>query len=60
MDTLEEVETYRWSLRFPDPLSIVRLRLRLAPLSFPAPGVYQFTLFADGESIAQTIVRVSS
>jgi hypothetical protein len=59
LDMLEEVDQRRWQMRFTSPLRIVRLMLRPPALSFPAPGQYQYTSFADGEWVAQTILEVT-
>jgi hypothetical protein len=60
LDTLAEVAERHWRMRFTDPLRVVRLILRFAELSFPVAGAYQFSLSADGEWIAQTILQVKS
>jgi hypothetical protein len=58
LDTLEDLEERRWAMRFTDPLRIVRLVLRPPALSFPAPVRYQFSLLAEGESVAQCVLQV--
>jgi hypothetical protein len=58
LDTLEEIAARQWSMQFTDPLREVRLVLRLSALSFPAPGRYQFSLLADGEWVAHTVIQV--
>jgi len=58
LDTLEEIAERDWRMRFTDPLRIVRLILRFSELSFPMAGGYQFSLSADGEWVAQTVLQV--
>jgi hypothetical protein len=60
VDTLEELRERHWTMRFADPLRIIRLILRVPKLSFPVPGHYQFSLFADREWLAQTVLQVVS
>jgi hypothetical protein len=60
LDTLEDIEERHWRMRFPNPLSVVRLVFRFANVSFPVPGRYQLSLFADGEWVAQSVVRILS
>ena len=54
-------EIYRQSqtLRFTDPLQEVRFILRITQCSFPAAGVYEINLSADGESLAAHRFQVS-
>ena len=59
LDTLEDVHEARWQMKFRDRLRPIRLVLRLSRLSFPAPVRYQFSLMADGEEVAQTVLEVS-
>ena len=59
LDTLEEVYALQNRLRFTDPLQEVRVLFRLNQLSFPAPGHYQFALFAEGELVAHRVMEVS-
>jgi hypothetical protein len=60
LDTLELIRRHQWPMRFTDSLRVIRLILRFADLSFPVAGGYQFSLSADGEWVAQTILQVSS
>jgi hypothetical protein len=59
LDTLEDVHETRWHMKFRDRLRPMRLVLRLSHLSFPEPVRYQFSLMADGEEVAQTVLEVS-
>jgi hypothetical protein len=60
LDTLEDINERHWQMRFPDPLHVVRLRLRSPFLSFPAPGRYEFALLADGDRVAQMVLKVTT
>jgi hypothetical protein len=60
LDTLEIIDRRHWQIRFTDPLRVVRLIVRLRNLSLPVPGGYQLSLSADGEWLAQTVLRVNS
>lgn len=58
METNEEVYIHAGILHFADPVAEVYYHLRLRQRVFPAPGLYLFALFADGELIAQRRLRV--
>jgi hypothetical protein len=58
--TNEEVAIHQGRMRFPDKLAEVSYHARLHHCTFPAPGVYQFTLLADGEWVAHRRLRVYS
>ncbi len=58
LDTGEEAFAHRSQVRFPDKLTEVRFLARLRQCSFPAAGLYQFTLLANGEWVAQRRLRV--
>ena len=58
--TDEEIYVQTAELRFPDPLRVVNLCLRVRSLWFAVPGEYLFTLSVDGEEIATRRVRVYS
>jgi Family of unknown function (DUF6941) len=60
LDTLEDVYSQDRPVRFSDPLQEVRVLFRLSQISFPRPGSYQVTLFADDELVAQRMMRVSA
>jgi hypothetical protein len=60
LDTLEDVFEGRWRMTFTDPLRVVRMILRSSNVSFPVPGLYQWSLFADGEWVAQSVLEVLS
>ncbi len=51
LDTLEDIHEARWQMKFPDPLRLIRVILRLSHLSFPEPVRYQFSLLADGDEV---------
>jgi hypothetical protein len=59
LDTLEDVFAQDQPVVFSDPLQEVRIVFRFAQLTFPVAGRYQFSLLADGELVAQRVVRVS-
>ncbi len=59
LDTMEEIYVRDQPIHFPDPLQERRIYFRLRQLRFPAPGRYQFTLLADGEWVAQQVIRVA-
>jgi hypothetical protein len=58
LDNGEQIHSYRSELHFPDKLAEVVFHARLRQCSFPRAGEYQFTLFADGEWLAQRRLRV--
>src|SRR5207302_8541885 len=58
LDTGEDIYRYRSQLRFPDKLAEVSVLFRLRQCSFPAAGIYQFTLVVDGERVAQRRLHV--
>jgi hypothetical protein len=60
LDTLEDIYRSRWPMQFSDPLRVIRLILRMSEVSFPVAGEYQFSLSADGEWVAQTLLHVTS
>jgi hypothetical protein len=60
LDTLEDVYAHDWPVEFTDPLRRVRLVMRPTGLSFPEPVRYQVSLLADGEYLAQCVLRVVS
>lgn len=55
-DTPEDFYERSWSVNFLDPLRDIRLIVRLHDPTFPVPGRHQFSLLADGESIAQSVL----
>jgi hypothetical protein len=56
--TNAEVPVHQARLRFPEKLAEVMYHMRLHHCMFPAPGLYQFTLLADGEWVAHRRLRV--
>jgi hypothetical protein len=58
LDTRESVYQASWPMTFRDPLRDIRLILRLPALSFPEPGRYEFSLTADGELVAHTVLQL--
>jgi hypothetical protein len=58
LDTDEEVYTHGMIVRFPDPLSIVNLRLRVRRLAFVMPGIYLFALTAGDHEVAARRLHV--
>jgi hypothetical protein len=59
LDTMEDVYVKDQPIRFSDPLEEVRIVFRLADLSLPVAGRYQFSLLADGELVAQRDLQVT-
>jgi hypothetical protein len=60
LDTFEDIYEARWQMKFPDPLRLFRMILRLSHLSFPAPVRYQLSLLADKDEVTHTILEVIS
>src|SRR5262249_41232986 len=60
LDTDEEVYALQRTLHFPDRLAEVRLLYRLREIAFPLPGLYQFTIYLDGEWLTQRRLQVVS
>jgi hypothetical protein len=58
LDTGEQIYEQEYSLRFPDPLLVVNVNLRVRTISFPVAGRYEFVLLVDNEPIAQRTLRV--
>ena len=63
LETDEEVYAQRMTVKFPDPLQIVNVRIRLRQLAFESPGTYLFALMAANsegvdEEIAARRVKV--
>ncbi|GEM_PF-3421386 len=63
LETGEEVYGQRMTVKFPDPLQIVNVRIRIRQLAFESPGTYLFALTAansegDDEEIAARRVKV--
>jgi hypothetical protein len=57
-DAYEEIYRVQTNLAFPDPLRIVYYVMRLARCPLPGPGIYLFTLSANGQWLAQRSLRV--
>lgn len=58
LNTGEENYVFRGRCQFPDKLAEVSIHVRMNQCSFPAPGMYQFTLLVDGEWVAQRRIRI--
>lgn len=54
LDSGETVFRREFTAHFTDPLEQYRCMLRLRRVVFPLGGVYQASLFMDGESVAST------
>jgi hypothetical protein len=54
----EDLYRVRGTLHFADKLAEVNYHLRIKQFQFPRPGIYQFTLFLNGEWAAQRRLRV--
>lgn len=57
-DPYVEARRIALPLRFRDRLQTVKCAIRVSRCSFPSPGTYLFTLYADDDWLAQTVVRV--
>src|SRR4051812_7915096 len=58
LDTGEPVYEQQYPIRFPDPLLVVNVNIRVRAIRFPVPGRYEFVLFVDSAPIAQRSLRV--
>jgi hypothetical protein len=58
LDTGEPVYEQQHLIRFPNPLAVVNVTLRLRAIRFPVPGRYEFVLFADSDLVAQRTLHV--
>lgn len=58
MDTDEEWVVHRTGLRFSTKLAEVLYHVRVPYITFPAPAVYQFTVLAGGEWVAQRRLKI--
>jgi hypothetical protein len=56
--TNSEIPLHRARLRFPDKLAEMRYHVRLRDCTFPLPGLYQFTVLANREWVADRRLRV--
>src|SRR5436190_9342158 len=54
LDTGETIFLREFAARFADPLQQYRCMLKLRRVRFPVGGVYQASLFMDGETVAST------
>src|SRR6266849_1246446 len=59
-EAYQEIYRVQSNLSFPDPLRIVYYVMRLARCPLPGPGIYLFTLSANGFWLAQRSLRVYS
>jgi hypothetical protein len=57
-DPMIDARRLRLPLRFRDPLQLVECIIRVSRCRFASAGLYQLTLFADGEWLAQRVIRV--
>jgi len=60
LDTGETIYEQRFPIRFPDPLLVVNLNIRVRSIRFPVPGRYEFLLYVDVDPVAQRTLRVRS
>jgi hypothetical protein len=58
LETDEEIYSFRRRIRLPDRFAEGRAAIRLVDCTFPAPGLYSFTLLVDGDWIAQRRLQV--
>jgi hypothetical protein len=57
-DPMEVARRIRLPLRFRDRLQLVQCVIRVNHCDFPSSGLYLFSLYADGEWLAQKAIRV--
>lgn len=58
LNTNQVVYSRQILAHFPDPLQELRVSHRVDSFSFPAPGLYQFTILVNGAWVAQRRLRV--
>jgi hypothetical protein len=58
LETGEEVFAFRWPITFQDPLTVLRVRVRVRNWSISAPGTYQVMLSVDGDLVGQRQLHV--
>ena len=58
LETNEDLYSLSTSIHFADKLREKQVVFRIAKLSIPAPGAYQFTILANGEWTGQRRVEV--
>jgi hypothetical protein len=58
LESGDEINRWQTTTRFMDRFAETRVGFRLSDLVFPSPGVYQFTLLADGDWVAQRRLEV--
>jgi hypothetical protein len=59
LDTGEAVYEREAPISFPDPLTVVYIRIRVQAIRFPVPSLYEFVLFVDSDPVAQRRLRVA-
>jgi hypothetical protein len=60
LDTGETIYEQRFPIRFPDPLLVVNVNIRVRGVRFPVPGHYEFALHVDSDPVAHRTLRVRS
>jgi hypothetical protein len=60
LDTGATIYEQRFPIRFPDPLLVVNINIRVRGIRFPVPGRYEFLLYVDSDAVAQRTLRVRS
>jgi hypothetical protein len=58
LDTGEPVYEQRHPIRFPDPLLVINVNIRVGKIRFPVPGRYEFILVVNADPVAQRTLRV--
>jgi hypothetical protein len=58
LETDEEVASLTRQVNFPDRFAEGRVRFQLANCTFPAPGVYMFTLTVGGDWVTHRRLRI--
>ncbi len=58
LDNDQEIYARQGAIHFPDRLTVINYRFRIRHCSFPVVGWYLFTLFVDGEWVAQRRLEV--
>jgi hypothetical protein len=56
----ETIYEQRFPTRFPDPLLVVNMNIRVRGIRFPVPGRYEFLLYVDSDPVVQRTLRVRS
>ena len=58
LDTGEAFYQQEHRIRFPDPLIVSNVHLRVQEIGFPVSGRYEFVLYVDTDPVAHRTLRV--